>query len=83
MSTGYLARTASMGSPGIEKLAWLAPVRPGDTLTGTFTATDKRVSRSRPEMGILSVTVRLDNQHGVAVLEMQATLLCATRARAA
>jgi acyl dehydratase len=80
---GLLARTASMGSPGIEKLAWLAPVRPGDTLNGTFTATDKRVSKSRPEMGILAVAVRLDNQHGVAVLEMRATLLCATRARAA
>jgi len=80
---GLLARVASMGSPGIEKLAWLAPVRPGDTLTGTFTATGKRVSKSRPEMGILSVAVRLDNQHGAAVLDLRATLLCATRARAA
>jgi acyl dehydratase len=80
---GLLAGMASMGSPGIEKLDWPAPVRPGDTLTGTFTAIDKRVSRSRPEMGLLSIVVGLDNQHGTRVLEMRATTLCATRRDAA
>ena len=28
----YLLDTASLGSPGIEKLKWTKPVRPGDTL---------------------------------------------------
>jgi len=79
---GLLARTASMGSPGIEALRWRRPVRPGDTLTGTVRIRDKRVSRSRPGMGILAVTVSLDNQQAETVLEMRATLLCATRAGA-
>jgi acyl dehydratase len=78
-----LAGMASMGSPGIEQLDWLAPVRPGDTLTGTFTAVGKRVSKSRPEMGLLSIVIHVDNQHGTRVLEMRATALCATRERAA
>ena len=32
MCDTYLQRTVSMGSPGVDKLRWLAPVRPGDTL---------------------------------------------------
>lgn len=80
---GLLSRMASMGSPGIERLDWLAPVRPGDVLAGTFTALEKRVSKSRPGMGIASIVVRLANQDGTPVLEMRATLLCATRESAA
>ena len=29
----YLNDTAAMGSPGIDELRWLKPVRPGDTLS--------------------------------------------------
>lgn len=80
---GLLSGMASMGSPGIEQLDWFAPVRPGDTLTGTFIAVGKRVSKTRPDMGLLSIVIHLDNQHGTRVLEMRATALCATRERAA
>src|SRR3954453_814299 len=33
IADGLLLDTASMGSPGIEELKWLKPVRPGDALT--------------------------------------------------
>src|SRR5215212_122334 len=33
MFDGYIGRTASLGSPGVNELRWLAPVRPGDDLT--------------------------------------------------
>src|ERR1035438_7980609 len=28
----YLSKASSLGSPGIDELRWLRPVRPGDTL---------------------------------------------------
>src|SRR5579859_3157513 len=34
---GLLNDTASMGSPGVDELRWLRPVRPGDTLRARFT----------------------------------------------
>jgi len=32
MFDGYIGRTASLGSPGVNELRWLAPLRPGDDL---------------------------------------------------
>ena len=46
-----LADSASQGSPGIEQLRWLEPVRPGDVLTGTFTVESVRPSEKRPQRG--------------------------------
>ena len=33
MFDGFIGRTASLGSPGVDELRWLAPLRPGDDLT--------------------------------------------------
>src|SRR5688500_13608675 len=33
MVEGYIGQTASLGSPGVENIRWLKPVRAGDTLT--------------------------------------------------
>ena len=42
----------SVGSPGIDNLRWVKPVRPGDTLHGRFVVLESRESRSRPDWGI-------------------------------
>ncbi len=49
----YLAQSASLGSPGIDELRWLKPVRPGDTLTARVTVLETRRSRSKPDRGIV------------------------------
>jgi len=36
------------GSPGVNELRWLAPLRPGDDLTLDVEVAEARVSRSRP-----------------------------------
>src|SRR3546814_9800749 len=41
----------SMGSPGLDELRWLRPVRPGDTLKVTATVREKRPSKSKPDRG--------------------------------
>ncbi len=61
---------ASMGSPGIEELRWLAPVRPGDTLTGRLTVLETTPSERRPDRGTVRIRGEMLNQDGVTVMAM-------------
>ena len=65
----------SFGSPGLEYLKWLEPVRPGDALTLHAHVLDVRRSNKQPDLGILRWRWRLLNQRDVAVLELVATSL--------
>lgn len=65
---GFLRDTASLGSPGIDELRWLKPVRPGDILSARLTVTEATVSRSRPDRGIIRSVMELRNQHGEVVM---------------
>ena len=58
-----LGGAASMGSPGIEELRWLAPVRPGDTLRGRLTVLEATPSERRPDRGTVRIRGR-DGQPG-------------------
>ncbi|RDE06734.1 MaoC family dehydratase [Sphingomonas aracearum] len=71
--------TASLGSPGIDELRWLKPVYPGDTLRCESEVIEKRVSQSRPEMGITKSRLTVFNQEDVAVLSMVSNGLIRTR----
>ena len=68
---GVVSRTTSMGSPGMDEVRWPAPVRPGDTLTGTFTIAEARASASKPDRGIVRSVCEMRNQDGVVVLTMR------------
>ncbi len=65
---GFLKDTVSLGSPGIDELRWLKPVRPGDTLTARLTVIEATASRSRPDRGIVRTRMELMNQDGEAVM---------------
>lgn len=67
---GLLSRAASMGSPGMDEMRWLKPVRPGDTLSACGVIHDVRPSRSKPDRGVLHVTYEIYNQHGEQVMTM-------------
>ena len=71
--------TASLGSPGIDELRWLKPVHPGDILRCESEVIEKRVSQSRPEMGITKSRLTVFNQDDVAVLSMVSNGLVRTR----
>ena len=49
----YLARSASMGSFGVEEVRWVRPVYAGETLSVRRNTIGRRVSERRPEMGII------------------------------
>jgi acyl dehydratase len=67
----YLLETASAGSPGVENVRWLKPVRPGDTLRLRLEVIEARPSRSRPDVGIVRNRWEMTNQHGEAVMTME------------
>ncbi len=65
-----LDTAASQGSPGVEELRWLAPVRPGDTLAGRLTVLDVTPSDRRPDRGTVRIRGEMVNQDGVTVMSM-------------
>ncbi len=58
----------SLGSPGMDELRWLAPVRPGDTLHTEVEVVAKRESRSRPDRGTLTMAYEIKTQTGEIVM---------------
>lgn len=71
MCDSYLLDCASLGSPGLENIRWLEPVRPGDEIRAVRVVTGKRVSKSRPEVGIVQCRWEVFNQRGSTVMTME------------
>ena len=67
----YVSRSASLGSPGLDNIRWLAPVRAGDTITYRRVTTSARVSESKPEIGLLQSRWEAVNQRGETVMTME------------
>lgn len=80
---GLLLDSTSMGSPGVDELKWLRPVRPGDALTLNATVVDARASRSRPEVGLVRFEFALTNQRDEAVMSMANVVMFRRRAAGA
>jgi acyl dehydratase len=76
----YLSAESSLGSPGMDEIRWLYPVRPGDTLRVRATVTEARRSLSKPDRGVLTTLIEAVNQDGQTV--MRATGINFVRARA-
>ena len=68
----YLPGPASLGSPGVDELRWLKPVRPGDELTLRITVHRVKPSRSKPDRGILFSFCEMVNQDRDVVATMMA-----------
>ena len=67
----YLLDSASLGSPGIERLAWPKPVFPGDILRMRSTVVAARVLASRPTVGVVRTRSEMLNQRDEIVLTME------------
>jgi acyl dehydratase len=83
MCDGFLLDSTSQGSPGLDYVRWKKPVLAGDTLTGRSRTINKRISKSRPGLGFVTVQSELVNQRGEVVLELQNTGMFLTREAAA
>jgi acyl dehydratase len=75
----FLRDTKAMGSPGVDEVRYLAPVRAGDSLAMHLEVTGLRPSASRADIGFLRFTSEMRNGSGKAVMRMTATLMFARR----
>lgn len=75
----YLSHVASLGSPGVDELRWLKPVRPGDEISICVTVLETKRSRSKPDRGIVRSFIEATNQHREVVMKLKAMNLLRCR----
>ena len=71
MVEGYIRQTVSLGSPGIDNIRWLKPVRPGDTIAYRRIVLESRASTTRKGVGLVKHRWEAVNQRGELVLTME------------
>ena len=76
---GLLSHSSSLGSPGMEQIRWVKPVRPGDTLHAMLTVQEVRMSQSKPGRGTARLHIDVTNQAGELVMWMESFGMFATR----
>ena len=67
---GFLINSAALGSPGMDAIRWLKPLRPGDTITGIGEVIKKRPSKSRPEIGSLIINYEVFNKNNELIMTL-------------
>ena len=71
MCDEFLLETASLGSPGLENIRWIKPVRPGDTLRVRSVVLEARPMESKPHVGLVKVRWETLNQNNEEVAQME------------
>jgi itaconyl-CoA hydratase len=66
---------------GFEEIRFPNPVRPGDRLSLASECIARRASRSRPDVGIVTMRSTLANQNGRPVMTMKTSFMVAKRPR--
>ena len=70
MCDGYLLESSCVGSPGIDELKFLHPVRPGDALRFRATVLEAAPSKTKPNRGTVTFRWEIVNQRGEVALSM-------------
>jgi acyl dehydratase len=70
LQTGVTA-ASSLGSPGLDEVRWLQPVRPGDTLRVDAEVVAARPSSSKADRGVVTMSYTAHNQRGETVMTMR------------
>ena len=69
---GILNRAASLGSPGVDELRWLKPVRPGDVLSARYTIVSVEPHPRRTDRGTVNSLAEVFNQKDELVMTVRA-----------
>lgn len=79
MVDNMLGGSRGMGSPGIDTMRWLRPVRPGDVLSVRQTILETRPSAKKADRGYVKFRFELLNQDGEVVLEEENSIIFGRR----
>ena len=75
---GHIA-ACSMGSPGMDKIRWHRPVRPGDVLRNEVEIRELRPSQTKPDRGYGTLVHTVLNQDDEIVMSFTCTLIMRRR----
>ena len=75
----YLHPASSMGSPGIDELRWIRPVRPGQRMTVRATVLTARRSASKPDRGLVHTLFEVLDPDGEVAMKATAMNLLRVR----
>ena len=64
----YISRAASLAPPGLDRIRWPRPVRPGDRLRIRVTVAEARASRPKRDRGLVHPSGEALNQEDSVVL---------------
>jgi len=68
-----LISACSMGSPGMDKIRWHRPVRPGDAIRSEVEVRELRPSDSKPDRGYATLAYTVLNQDDEIVMTFACT----------
>ncbi len=66
-----MGESSSMGSPGLDGVRWLLPVRAGDTITVSYLTRQVKASTTKSDRGVVWSTWTAVNQHGQPVCTIE------------
>jgi acyl dehydratase len=72
---GFLVNSSSIGSPGLESLKWLKPVRPGDILRTSVEVLETRPLNSKPHLGMMNSRWSCFNQNDELTTTLEAWIM--------
>jgi acyl dehydratase len=71
--------SSNMGSPGVDKVRFLRPLFPGDTVAARLQVVDSAPSRSKPDRGRLTFRFELTNQKGDTIMDFEGMTILGRR----
>jgi acyl dehydratase len=74
---GFLGNAACLGSPGVDALRFRRPVFADKSVTGKLTIGEKKLSKSRPDRGTVTLECVMLNEDGEAVFTMNGLVIIA------
>jgi acyl dehydratase len=73
MTDGFISESASLGSPGVDEIRWIKPVRPGYRLQVSLKILSTRLSKTKKDRGIVISQVEAINQSSETLISRMTT----------
>lgn len=75
----FISACAGLGSPGLDEIRWLKPVRPDMRLTVRITIREARISKTKPDRGFIKHFIEALNDDGEQVMTVLGMGMVRTR----